>query len=268
MKCPKCAYVGFEAADRCRHCGYDFSLLPGPQPPYGSGAGASHAAAVIESELPLASSPSADAIDLPLGSAEPRVHSMFVDQPPPARAPLAVRRTTTDRPRPRAGPQLVRSRPILADLDATRPESPSVSVTESAAVPAGSVARGAAALIDGALLGSIDLAVVYLTVRMAGLGLADAASLPRVPLGAFVGGLDLAYLVVCARYGGQTFGKMALDLRVEPTGGGALDLRSALLRAVVSVGGLGLGWLVGAMRDDGRALHDHAAATRVVRVAR
>src|SRR5919198_1440554 len=26
MKCPKCGYVGFERADRCRNCGYDFSL--------------------------------------------------------------------------------------------------------------------------------------------------------------------------------------------------------------------------------------------------
>jgi uncharacterized RDD family membrane protein YckC len=26
MKCPKCGYLGFESTDRCRHCGYDFSL--------------------------------------------------------------------------------------------------------------------------------------------------------------------------------------------------------------------------------------------------
>jgi uncharacterized RDD family membrane protein YckC len=26
MKCPKCGYLGFETSDRCRHCGYDFSL--------------------------------------------------------------------------------------------------------------------------------------------------------------------------------------------------------------------------------------------------
>jgi uncharacterized RDD family membrane protein YckC len=28
MKCPKCGYLGFEAIDRCRNCGYDFSLSP------------------------------------------------------------------------------------------------------------------------------------------------------------------------------------------------------------------------------------------------
>jgi uncharacterized RDD family membrane protein YckC len=26
MKCPKCGYLGFEDVDRCRNCGYDFSL--------------------------------------------------------------------------------------------------------------------------------------------------------------------------------------------------------------------------------------------------
>ena len=33
MKCPKCGYLGFEQVDRCRNCGYDFSLtspVPGP----------------------------------------------------------------------------------------------------------------------------------------------------------------------------------------------------------------------------------------------
>lgn len=28
MKCPKCEYLGFETGDRCKNCGYDFSLMP------------------------------------------------------------------------------------------------------------------------------------------------------------------------------------------------------------------------------------------------
>lgn len=28
MKCPKCDYLGFETGDRCKNCGYDFSLSP------------------------------------------------------------------------------------------------------------------------------------------------------------------------------------------------------------------------------------------------
>jgi uncharacterized RDD family membrane protein YckC len=30
MKCPKCDYLGFETGDRCKNCGYDFSLLAAP----------------------------------------------------------------------------------------------------------------------------------------------------------------------------------------------------------------------------------------------
>ena len=26
MKCPKCQYISFDSGDRCRNCGYDFSL--------------------------------------------------------------------------------------------------------------------------------------------------------------------------------------------------------------------------------------------------
>src|SRR5206468_3214750 len=29
MKCPKCGYLGFEPVDRCRNCGFDFSLSLG-----------------------------------------------------------------------------------------------------------------------------------------------------------------------------------------------------------------------------------------------
>lgn len=35
MKCPKCGYLGFERVDRCRNCGYDFSLAsPIPEPDF------------------------------------------------------------------------------------------------------------------------------------------------------------------------------------------------------------------------------------------
>jgi uncharacterized RDD family membrane protein YckC len=34
MKCPKCSYLGFETGDRCKNCGYDFSLMaPTHEPP-------------------------------------------------------------------------------------------------------------------------------------------------------------------------------------------------------------------------------------------
>ena len=33
MKCPKCNYLGFETGDRCKNCGYDFSLMGDPEAP-------------------------------------------------------------------------------------------------------------------------------------------------------------------------------------------------------------------------------------------
>lgn len=33
MKCPKCDYLGFDTGDRCRNCGYDFSLIAVPAAP-------------------------------------------------------------------------------------------------------------------------------------------------------------------------------------------------------------------------------------------
>src|SRR5262245_59318996 len=47
MKCPKCGYLGFETTDRCRHCGYDFSLAVPLEP---------------ASELPLRSANGVDEI--------------------------------------------------------------------------------------------------------------------------------------------------------------------------------------------------------------
>jgi uncharacterized RDD family membrane protein YckC len=32
MKCPKCSYLGFETGDRCKNCGYDFSLMAAAAP--------------------------------------------------------------------------------------------------------------------------------------------------------------------------------------------------------------------------------------------
>jgi len=33
VKCPKCNYLGFETGDRCKNCGYDFSLMSDPEAP-------------------------------------------------------------------------------------------------------------------------------------------------------------------------------------------------------------------------------------------
>lgn len=60
MKCPKCGYLGFETSDRCRNCGYDFSLAVAPPP-------------ALAPEIPLRSTEDAGEplVDLALGELSP-----------------------------------------------------------------------------------------------------------------------------------------------------------------------------------------------------
>lgn len=261
MKCPKCAYVGFDATDRCRHCGYDFSLvMTAPV-----GAATPSTEATVDPPLSLPPSPS-PALDLPLRTLESRVPALFAEPaPPPAGTPLAVRRTA-DRPRSRPVPRLVRSRPMLAELDAVEREDEVP--REVIEAPAAWAPRLAAAAIDLVLLAAIDGAAVYLTTRIAGLGVADVTALPLVPLGVFLFGIDAAYLFVFTFQGGQTLGKMALGLRVEGVDG-PLTAGRALLRVLAALAGsaaLGLGFVVAGWRHDRRTFHDQVAGTRVVKV--
>jgi len=243
MKCPKCGYLGFETLDRCRHCGYDFSL-------------AAAAASRPPADLPLFGPPIPD--DDPL-----------ITQPSPPRTPLAVRRATPEVQRART--PLLRT-PLL-DLDP--PPATVASLTEPAAGEPGSHLlqdaaigdRLAAAAIDGLLLAVIDAAVVYLTMQICGIGLGEIGLLPPGPLVAFLLAQNGAYFVAFTA-GGQTMGKMATGIRVvstEPRR--SLDLGRALARELawfLLALPAGLGLLTVFSRDH-RGLHDRFAGTRVIR---
>jgi uncharacterized RDD family membrane protein YckC len=133
-------------------------------------------------------------------------------------------------------------------------------------VPLG--ARAAAAAIDVAILGAIDVLVLYATLRVTGLPVAEAARLPLVPFLAFLAVLNGGYLVGFVTAAGQTIGQMALGHRVVTEDGGRVPLAQAVVRAAavaVSVLPLGLGCLP-LLADPGNpALHDRVSATRVVR---
>ena len=92
------------------------------------------------------------------------------------------------------------------------------------------VARVAAALIDGAILLGIDAAVVYFTVRMAGLSMDEWTTLPVAPLATFLTLLTLSYLCAFTAVGGQTIGKMALGTCVVDDEGQPVDAVRALRR--------------------------------------
>src|SRR5438105_3125616 len=101
MKCPKCQYFSFDSGDRCRNCGYDFSLAldlpPADLPiqdgtePLGPLADFSLSETPDTPSLPLFTTPDGDP-DAPL-----------VTPGATPRAPLAVRRTSpvAARPKPR-----------------------------------------------------------------------------------------------------------------------------------------------------------------------
>jgi len=135
------------------------------------------------------------------------------------------------------------------------------------------IPRTAAALIDATLIAAIEVAVVYLTLRLCGLTVAELRVLPPVPLGAFLLLLAGGYVIAFTVAGGQTIGKMAAGIRVVPIperdpGNARVSLGSAVLRAagcLVSIVTAGLGYLPALFSRDHRALHDRLADTRVVR---
>jgi uncharacterized RDD family membrane protein YckC len=303
MKCPKCGYLGFESVDRCRNCGYDFSLSP--------------TAEVLE--LPLKPMPierdtrqsAADLSFLDAGmpvepvrraAAKPDGHRLFssdqareqtlgelplfgavipddlplITRPSPPRSPLAVRRATPEVPRLRSlsgrAPTLDLGLELPAPAVTTRVAARTMEATaiqgdEETDQDATIGARLAAFAADLLILAAIDVAVVYFTMQICGVALEDFRILPRAPLLAFLLLQNGGYLVTFTA-GGQTLGKMAAGIRVisaEPPS--TLHLGQAFVRELVWLGlavPAGLGLLTIFGRDH-RGIHDRFAGTRVVR---
>jgi uncharacterized RDD family membrane protein YckC len=310
VKCPKCNYLGFETGDRCRNCGYDFSLIgeggAAPVDPElelrdeGSAADPGDWLARIEAQYPLASDSRRDDLgsrpDAPAFRAAPRARrdaklplfapgtgdkddGPLIKLPAAPRAPLAVRRTP-DSPRLRAVPQPVAPplpEPSLAFDEEARSSAatrrpaaqsipPRTREPESVRV-SGGARRAAAAVLDLAILGGIDVVVVYLTVRMTSLTLDDWATLPLPPLLAFLALVKVGYFVAFTSVGGQTIGKMAAGIRVVGSDGAPVTPVVALRRTLagaVSAAVLGLGFVAAFFDPQQRALHDRVARTRVV----
>lgn len=315
MKCPKCNYLGFETGDRCKNCGYDFSLMAEASGPYEIDIDL--ALRSSDDTLPVSvqwddnfdatsiSSPaSSDTPDpVPPAPARPAARAERTDRklplfapavddgrdeplirlPAAPRPPLAVRRTP-DTPRLRAVTPRP-SRPIALAPALEFPEdTPAAPIVESAsevrartaarlaaqsahAEVSGAGRRLAAAAVDHLLLSAIDLAVIYFTLRMAGLPMAEWAALPPVPLVAFLLLVKLSYFCAFTAVGGQTIGKMAARIRVVTTEDASVDGTLAVKRTLagaVSAALLGLGYLPALIGSERRALHDRVTRTRVI----
>ncbi len=119
------------------------------------------------------------------------------------------------------------------------------------------------------VLGSFDVGVLYLTLRICGFSAIEIVLLPPVPLITFLLLLDGGYLSAFTAAGGQTLGKMAAGIKViSAVGDDRVLPRRAVLRSagyLVSALPAGLGFLPALISADGRAIHDRLADTRVVR---
>jgi uncharacterized RDD family membrane protein YckC len=301
MKCPKCNYLGFETGDRCKNCGYDFSLLAAPvsepadlaltQPvrddvPIGD--------LWIDSSDPATPGSSASSVpspieSFPLFSPAGEEYEPLIKTPSEPRPPLSVRRA----------PELSRSRissraprAIEAGLtlefaeDAPPAETPSIelppatksetAVLHRSAVPrvsstprtvASLGSRIVAAVIDHAILFGIDVVVFYSTLRMTALTTDEWRTLPLLPFVAFLVLVKLSYFAAFTALGGQTIGKMAAGIRVVADDQLMMDPARAIKRTLtgaLSLASFGLGLIPALIGPERRALHDRVAHTHVI----
>jgi uncharacterized RDD family membrane protein YckC len=284
MRCPKCHYISFDSGQRCRNCGYDFSLsvdvaasapdLPISTPNTPEGPLADFA---LETARPVPPRAPDTASDLPLFSRALSDRPRVATPPVVPRPPLAVRRSAPAPPRDRSRfplePTLDLGTPERAVATQPVPPPPTEPAEPEGPRTASLVGRTAAGFIDVVLMGSIHAAVIYLTLRLCGLATAELQVLPPIPLAAFLLMLTSGYIISFTVAGGQTIGKMAAGIRVVPIAGhdpgnARLTLGRAVLRAagcLVSLLTAGLGYIPALVSQDHRALHDRLADTRVVR---
>jgi uncharacterized RDD family membrane protein YckC len=298
MRCPKCQYISFDNGERCRNCGYEFSLTPDKRAldlpiqtgdePLGPLADfeleSTPAAAVqegvkaVDTVAAAPARPITSSFDLPLFKERkatddaPRVTPTATPRPP-----LAVRRSTPVPPRPSsvAGERVLGFTFDEPSEQARRSREPSaVRATEQEDAAMSSVAslgpRVLAGVIDAGILAAIAAIVLYLTLKICGVAVSQLSVIPPVPFAAFLLLIAGGYFTLFTAAGGQTIGKMAARIRVVPADGevGRVPLGHSVLRAVaylVSALPAGLGFVPALIGSEKRAIHDRLADTRVVK---
>ncbi len=284
MKCPKCQYITFDNGDRCRNCGYEFSLAAETpfDLPIQTGDEPEGPLSVPD---PVPPSPITQSFDLPLfGGGHVPDDRPLVSAPAVPRAPLSVRKPAPAPAAPRPPRRGAAVEEPLLDLDAEEDE-PDLPVTLRPApavrpVPAAietpatasAFARILAAVIDVLLLGALDFVVLHYTLQICRLEYSEVRALPIAPFVSFLLILNGGYLTAFTAAGGQSIGKMAARIKVVPsdpeTWSDRVPLGQAILRAfayLVSALPAGLGFLPALIGPEKRALHDRLAHTRVVK---
>jgi uncharacterized RDD family membrane protein YckC len=208
---------------------------------------------------------------LPLFPFSREVSDVEATARPAVSRPLSVRRPTPEISKVRS--RTLRTSPVRGALVLNLPDEPiagrmavSVSALETFRILALRIKAG---LVDVALLLSIDVVVVYLTLRFTGLPVFFIGRLPFFPLAAFLLVLNIGYVVALTAIGGQTIGKMAFGLRVQKDNGSPVTVVTAMGRTaayMVSLLPAGLGF-TGLFFGKRLALHDLLADTRVTKLS-
>ena len=281
-KCPKCQYFSFDSGDRCRNCGYDFSLsldTPADELPLKTD---------DEPIGPLDDLSLNDTPNLPLFTPGSDPDAPLVAPGATPRAPLSVRRgapagrqvrpkreRTDANPEPRlaldtAEIPIVAAPPRRApEVDTPPPPEPAAATLQTAGVGS----RVLAAIIDLTLLGGIDVMVLYFTLKICDLTFGEVLLLPAAPMLSFLALLDGGYMAIFVAAGGQTIGKMSAGIRVVSADPAApvserVTFGHAIVRAVMfflSLLPAGLGLVPALFGPEHRGLHDRLADTRVIK---
>ena len=294
MKCPKCDYLGFETGDRCKNCGYDFSLLVAREAeprdlvlktparedmPIGDlWLGHSDSSTPASSSSTVLSPVESFPLFLPATEDD----EPLIKTPSEPRAPLSVRRTP-DLSRSRSASRTPRSidTGLTLEFAEESPDEPPAATRSQTFVdplpraagspPTDSVAslgsRTLAAVVDHVILLGIDVVVFYSTLRMTALTTDEWQALPLLPFLAFLILLKLAYFAAFTAMGGQTIGKMAAGIRVVADEHLIMDPARAIKRTLtgaLTLASLGLGLIPALIGPDRRAFHDRVAHTHVI----
>jgi uncharacterized RDD family membrane protein YckC len=129
-------------------------------------------------------------------------------------------------------------------------------------------ARVVGGLLDAAILGAVDVAVLAFTLRLTNLAWSEIGRLPPTPLLAFLALLAVGYLSMFTLLSGQTAGQMVAGIRVVELGGTPVRFGHAVVRAVaqvITVPLFGIGFLPAVLGTDRRALYDRLSDTEVIR---
>jgi len=144
------------------------------------------------------------------------------------------------------------------------------SIAPSEGVAAGFWIRAAAALLDSVISSALQFGMAFALGTITELSGASTLPMVQILIMLFSTLSGVFYYVFFTGYSGQTPGKMALRLKVVRLDDTQVSYGQAFIRETIGkfISGivLGIGYLMVALRNDKRGLHDLMADTRVIKI--